>query len=130
MDVWISGAFALVGATVGVFLSTYLAQSTRRREAKRARLEEALRCIVRAIAARQFAVHFGMEGQPDSLTDSEIQELEARLYIENLEKVFKTLQEARAAVAVLVADGGGPAHGRSIVSTGFCLLHGTAQQRN
>ncbi len=105
MEVWIPGALALVGALAGVLLTSALSRSTRRQEARRARLEAALRAVVLAISAGHFATHAGFTGAPRSVTSEHVEDLERRIYLANVERMFLTLRDARQAVAVLVADG-------------------------
>ena len=105
MEIWIPGALALVGALAGVLLSTYLARSTKRQETRRTRLEEALRAVVLAISARNFATSAGVAGRPAVVTDEHLAKLQRRIYLGNIERMFATLRDARQAVAVLVADG-------------------------
>lgn len=104
MDVWIPGALALVGALSGVLLTNYLTRMAKRRDAGRARLEEALRCVVLAIAAQNFSTWIGMTGQPEFVSAEDVREVERKMYVQNLEKTFLTIREARHAVALLVAD--------------------------
>jgi len=105
MEIWIPGVLALIGALSGVLLSTYLARSTKKQEVRRTRLEEALRAVVLALAARNFATSAGFAGRPGSVTDEDLVELQRRIYLDNIARMFSTLREARQAVAVLVADG-------------------------
>lgn len=105
MDVWISGGFALLGALAGVLLTTYLTRSSKRRDAKRARLEEALRCTSAAIAAANFALHVRTDVPPDSVKVTDLEKLDRRLYLANLENYAAALRDARRAIAMLAADG-------------------------
>ena len=105
MEVWIPGVLALVGALAGVLLSNYLSRRSRWEDDRRKRLEEALRSVVLAIAARHFSTRAGMIGKPESVEASHIEELERQMYIDNVERIFVTLRGARQAVALLVADG-------------------------
>lgn len=105
MDVWIPGALALVGALSGVLLTNYLTRVAKRKDAGRARLEEALRCVVLAIAAQNFSTWIGLTGQPEFVSEDDVHEVERKMYVQNLEKTFLTIREARHAVALLVADG-------------------------
>ena len=88
-----------------MLLSTFLTRSTRRQEARTVRLEAALRSVVLAIAAGHFATRAGFEGKPISVTPEHLDELQRRIYLDNIDRMFITLRNAREAVAVLVADG-------------------------
>lgn len=105
MEIWIPGVLALIGALSGVLLTTYLARATKRSDARRERLEEALRCVVLAITAQNFSTWIGMTNQPDFVSEDDVHEVERKMYVQNLEKNFLTIREARHAVALLVADG-------------------------
>lgn len=105
MEIWVPGVLALVGALTGVLLSTYLARATKRGDARRERLEDALRCVVLAIAAQNFSTWIGMTGQPGFVSEGDVHEVERKMYVQNLEKTFLSIREARHAVALLVADG-------------------------
>ena len=105
MEIWFPAVLALLGALAGVLLTNALSRSTRRQEARRSRLEEALRSVVLAISARHFATRAGFNGAPTSVTSEHVEELERRIYLSNVERMFVTLRDARQAVAVLVADG-------------------------
>lgn len=104
MDVWVSGGLALVGALAGVFLSSFLSSSIKRKDARRARLEEALRRITAALAAENFATRVGASNAPPGLVQDDIRQLEVRLFISNLERYYTTLHDARHSVAMLAAD--------------------------
>ena len=105
MEIWISGGFALVGALAGVLLSSFLAGSIKRKEARRSRIEEALRRTSAALAASNFALHVATNNAPEGVTDDDVRYLEKRLYIGNLERYFAALHDARHSIAILAADG-------------------------
>lgn len=88
MEIWVPGALALVGALSGVLLTNYLTRTTKQRDARRARLEEALQCVVLAIAARNFATRAGAGGKPPSVSDDDVQKVEQRIYLDNVERMF------------------------------------------
>ena len=105
MEVLIPGVLALVGALAGVLLSNFLSRQSKAQDDRRARLEEALRCVVLAISAKHFATRAGYTGKPEWVDESHIREFERLNYLANIERIFITLREARQAVAILVADG-------------------------
>lgn len=105
MDIWISGGFALVGALAGVFLSSFLTGSIKRKEARRSRIEEALRRTSAALAAGNFALGVGTDNTPEGVTYDDVRDLDRRLYIGNLERYSALLHDARHSVAMLAADG-------------------------
>lgn len=103
MEVWIPGLLALVGALAGVVLTNLLARATKRADAKRQRLEDALRCVVLVIAAQDFMTWFGINNQPAWVSDDDVHDIERKMYLKNLEQLFVTCREARHAIALLVA---------------------------
>lgn len=105
MSTWVPGALALVGALAGVLLTNWLTRRTKRADERQKRLEDALRSVLLAIAAKNFATSAGITGKPASVLASDVDELSRRLWLENVERMFKTLREARETVALLVADG-------------------------
>lgn len=101
----VPGSFALVGALIGVLLSNYLARRGRQRDDSNARLDQAIQSVAVAISARHFAVHLGYENPPPSLDETDVAELERRMYLSNLERVFVSLRDVRRDTAVLAANG-------------------------
>jgi hypothetical protein len=104
-SILVPGSFALVGALVGVLLTNYLARRGRRRDDGNSRLDRAIESVAIAISARNFAVHLSFENAPKSLTAEQVTELETKIYLSNLERVFLSLRDARRDIAVLAADG-------------------------
>lgn len=100
-----SGGFALVGALAGVLLTTYLGRSSKRAEARRSRVEDALRRVSAVIAASNFATHIGATNPPSGVTARDVQSLESRLFIRNLENYYQALHDARHSVAMLALSG-------------------------
>lgn len=88
-----------------MLLTNWLTRRTKRADERQKRLEDALRSVVLAIAAKNFATSAGITGKPTSVLASDVDELRRRLWLENVERMFKTLREARETVALLVADG-------------------------
>ena len=72
VDVWISGGFALIGALAGVLLSTYLTQSSKRKNAQRARLtlSPSPPAKTRTRAPRSSSSRCSTEGRPRDVETS------------------------------------------------------------
>ncbi|MEI9906671.1 MAG: hypothetical protein WDO06_01080 [Actinomycetota bacterium] len=105
MNSWIPGLLALSGAIFGVLLTHALTRRSNRADAKRNRLEDALKSVVLAIAAQNFATSVHVTGKPTSITALDTNEFHRRLWLKNNENVFVTLREAREKVGILVVDG-------------------------
>ncbi len=105
MDVWISGAFALIGAIAGVAVSSTLATKVKRSDARRERLADALKKTTAALAASNFATRIGGSNPPPGIQKADLNQLEVKLFLGNLERYYLALHEARHSVALLAGDG-------------------------